>query len=102
MTAAPSDRTVAGMTSPGRAIDLDAAPVSRALLALVCGLLALPGSTVAWALPAGGFWIGVPLSVAAIVLGRGAPTDRRAGIGVALGAVCLLLMAIWTVVAAAS
>jgi ABC-type cobalamin transport system permease subunit len=89
------------MTAPGRAIDLDAAPVSRALLSLVCGVLALPGSTVAWALPAGGLWIGAPLAVAAIVLGRIArragPRDRRAVAGIALGVLCLGFMAVWSI-----
>ena len=33
--------------------------------ALILGLLGLPGSTLAWDLPAGGFWIGMPLAVAA-------------------------------------
>jgi hypothetical protein len=41
----------------------------RSGLALVCGLLGLPGSTIAWDLPAGGFWIGMPLAAIAIVLG---------------------------------
>ena len=32
-------------------------------------VLSVPGSTIAWDLPAGGLWIGLPLAVAAIVLG---------------------------------
>ena len=40
-------------------------PASPSLLAV----LAIPGSTWAWDLPLGGLWIGLPLAVAAIVLG---------------------------------
>ena len=64
----------------------------RSGLALVCGLLGLPGSTIAWDLPAGGFWIGMPLAAIAIVLGvmawPHAVGGRRlmAAGGVALGA----------------
>jgi hypothetical protein len=29
----------------------------------------VPGSTIAWDLPAGGYWIGMPLAAIAIVLG---------------------------------
>jgi hypothetical protein len=65
-------------------------------LALALGLLGIPGSTIAWSLPAGGFWIGVPLAVAAIVLGRRA--GGRAGTaGIVLGAAEILLMAVWTI-----
>jgi hypothetical protein len=44
-------------------------PRERSALALVCGVLGLPGSTLAWDLPAGGYWIGMPLAAIAIVLG---------------------------------
>jgi hypothetical protein len=46
-------------------------PVSheRSGLALICGALGVPGSTIAWDLPAGGYWIGMPLAAIAIVLG---------------------------------
>jgi hypothetical protein len=75
----------------------------RAGLALILALLGLPGSTIAWALPAGGFWIGVPLAAAAIVLGvRSRPhadqTGRRMAVAaIALGAIEILFMATWTV-----
>jgi hypothetical protein len=39
-------------------------------LALVLALLSVPGSTIAWELPAGGLWIGLPLALAAVVLGK--------------------------------
>jgi hypothetical protein len=47
-------------------------------LALLLGLLGLPGVTLAWDLPLGGYWIGLPLAVAAIVLGAGARGDKPA------------------------
>ena len=64
-------------------------------------MLAVPGSTVAWDLPLGGLWIGLPLAVAAIVLGLRA---RRAGSGrvmataaIVLAGLCLAQMAIYTI-----
>ena len=62
-------------------------------------LLAIPGSTVAWALPAGGFWIGLPLGVAAIVLGLRARPSTAATAAVVIGALAVGFMAVWTVVA---
>jgi hypothetical protein len=47
---------------------------SRVALAL----LGVPGSTIAWDLPAGGFWIGMPLAVAAIAIGLRARADAGA------------------------
>ena len=56
---------------------------ARPGLALLLAVLSVPGSTIAWDLPAGGLWIGLPLAVAAIVLGsvhiansRGRPARR--------------------------
>jgi hypothetical protein len=74
-------------------------------LALLLALLAVPGSTVAWDLPAGGLYIGLPLGIAAIVLGVRARRERRSG--VALGAIiiaglCIAQMAIWTLVSVVS
>ena len=48
----------------------DTRPAPSAALALVLALLAVPGVTVAWALPAGGLWVGVPLALGAIVRAR--------------------------------
>ena len=60
---------------------IDVAPTgARPGLAFVLALLAIPGSTLAWDLPAGGFWIGLPLAVAAIALGVVA-RRRLAGTG---------------------
>ena len=74
----------------------------RPALALALALLAVPGSTIAWSLPSGGLWIGLPLGVAAIVLGiraRRAP----AGSGMATAAIVIAALAIgqmlvWTAV----
>jgi hypothetical protein len=63
-------------------------PQARPGLALALGLLSLPGSTIAWELPLGGLWIGLPLGVAAIVLGMRA---RRAGIGVRVATAAIVL-----------
>ena len=53
-------------------------------LALLLAVLAVPGSTVAWDLPAGGLYIGLPLGIAAIILGvraRRRATLRRGARG---------------------
>ena len=75
-------------------------PRARPGIALVLGLLSLPGSTIAWELPLGGLWIGLPLALAAIVLGLRA---RRAGVGVRMATVAIVLaglaiaqMVVWT------
>jgi hypothetical protein len=74
--------------------------------ALVLALLSVPGSTLAWDLPAGGLWIGLPLAVAAIVL---AVKARRllGGSGMALAAIVIaglmiLQMVVWTAVSIVS
>jgi hypothetical protein len=75
----------------------------RSGLALVSGLLGLPGSTIAWDIPAGGFWIGMPLAVAAVVIGvRCLPNVDRRGRWMAIAAIVLaaveiLFTATWTV-----
>jgi hypothetical protein len=52
---------------------VSSAPVTstqvRPGLALLAGALGVPGSTLAWDLPHGGLWIGVPLAIVATVLG---------------------------------
>jgi hypothetical protein len=77
-------------------------PRARPGIALVLGLLSLPGSTIAWELPLGGLWIGLPLGVAAIVLGVRA---RRRGVGVRMATAAIVLaglaiaqMVVWTAV----
>lgn len=66
-------------------------------LALLLALLSVPGSTIAWDLPAGGLWIGLPLGVAAIVLGIRA-RRRLAGSGMATAAVVIGALAIGSMV----
>jgi hypothetical protein len=75
-------------------------------IALVLALLAIPGSTLAWDLPAGGLWIGLPLAIAAIVLGVRA---RRllGGSGLAMAAIVIAAlviaqMAVWTAISLVS
>jgi hypothetical protein len=82
---------------------LDLAPEARPRpgLALVLALLAIPGSTVAWDLPAGGLWIGLPLAVAAIVLGRRAQ-GTMAVAAIVIASLCIAQMAVWTVLSIVS
>ena len=63
-------------------------PQARPGLALVLGLLSIPGSTIAWSLPAGGLWIGLPLGIAAILLGVRA---RQAGVRVGMATAAIVL-----------
>jgi hypothetical protein len=71
--------------------------------ALVLAVLGVPGSTIAWDLPAGGFWIGMPLAVAAVVIGVRQLRDRdgsgrwMAGTAIALATIEILFTATWTV-----
>ncbi len=76
-------------------------PRSRPGLALLLALLGIPGVTIAWDLPKGGYWIGIPLAVAAIVLGvRALGTNRLlAASAIVLGSIEILFTATWTVVA---
>lgn len=87
-------------TQSSPAIDVGPKP-PQAVLAFVLALLAVPGSTLAWDLPAGGLWIGLPLGIAAIVLGRRA---RRAGTRKGLATAAIVIaglmiaqMVVWTV-----
>ena len=91
---------------------IDIAPQrSRTRLALALALLAIPGSTVAWQLPAGGFWIGLPLAVAAIVVGlrarpeltgRSRSATATATAAIVIAGVMIAQMAVWFAVAAAA
>ena len=70
-------------------------------------LLAVPGSTWAWELPLGGLWIGLPLAVAAIVLGVRARREGRPGrwmatAAIVLAGLCLAQMAIYTIASSVS
>lgn len=87
------------------AVDV-APPRARPGLALVLALLSVPGSTLAWDLPLGGLWIGLPLGIAAIVLGiraRQVLTGSRLAIAaIAIAALALAQMGIWTLVSLAT
>ena len=65
-------------------------------LALLLAVLSVPGSTLAWDLPAGGLWIGLPLAIAAIVVGIRARRQLagEARSRMALIAIVLALLAI--------
>jgi hypothetical protein len=83
------------------AVDLDQQE-SRPVLAFVLALLSIPGSTIAWALPLGGLWIGLPLAVAAIVLGLRARRvgDSNSGLALAaivIGGLAILQMVVYTI-----
>jgi hypothetical protein len=69
-------------------------------VALLLALLSVPGSTIAWDLPAGGLWIGLPLGVAAIVLGVRARRQLAGakGSGIAIAAVVIGALAISSMV----
>jgi hypothetical protein len=74
-------------------------PQHRGGLALLLALVGVLGVTIAWDLPSGGYWIGIPLAVAAIVVGtraRGA-SPRLATAAIVLAAIEILFTATWTV-----
>ena len=93
------------MSSSTATVPSQRVPGERAGLALISGVLGVPGSTIAWDLPAGGYWIGMPLAVVAIVLGvmawPNALGRRRwlALVGVLLGVVEVLFTASYLVFA---
>lgn len=71
---------------------------ARPGLALLLALLSVPGTTVVWDLdvPLPGFWIGLPLGVAAIVLARRARREPigKAGSAMTIAAIVLATLAI--------
>ena len=72
-------------------------------LAFLLAILAIPGSTIAWELPAGGFWIGLPLAVAAIALGVVARRGGRSKLAMAaiiIGGLVIAQMVVYTIVSA--
>jgi len=92
------------MASTASSIDLSARPV-RPVLALVLAVLSVPGSMLTWdTLPGGGFVWGLPLAVAAIVLGVQARRRAETGRGKALaatliGGAMVAVMIVWTIAA---
>src|SRR5204863_2723430 len=75
-----------------------APPRPRAGLALLLAVLGVPGVTIAWDLPAGGYWIGIPLAVAAIVVGVRShqASPRIATSAIVLAAIEVLFTLTWT------
>ena len=69
---------------------------TRPGLALLLAVLSVPGSTIAWGLPAGGLWIGLPLGLVAIVLGIRARRELAGAKGsrMATAAIVLAFLAI--------
>ena len=86
----------------------DAGQTARPGLALVLALLSVPGSTLAWDLfDPGGFMIGLPLAIAAVVLGVQARQRSSEGRGMAIAAIViggamLAMMVVWTAAGALS
>jgi hypothetical protein len=95
-----------------RSVDVEPTGTGRlSVLALVLGVLSVPGSTLTWSTraddsfvwPGGGFAWGAPLAVAAVAVGihavrRGVPGRRAAIAGVVLGAAMIAMLTIWTAI----
>jgi hypothetical protein len=71
------------------AVEIARQPSARARLALTLAVLALPGVSIAWALPAGGPWIGVPLAVTALTVGIRARQAQSDSTGYATAAIVI-------------
>ncbi len=87
--------------SARQSIDLDQPAPARPGLALMLALLAIPGVVVTWdVVPGGGFTTGVPLGIAAIVVGLQARTrlDGERGTRMALSAIAVASLAVLSVV----
>jgi hypothetical protein len=91
------------MASTASSIDVSARP-ARPVLALVLAVLSVPGSMLTWdTLPGGGFVWGLPLAVAAIVLGVDARQRTETGRRKALAAILIAgamvaIMTVWMIV----
>ena len=92
------------MTSTTHGIDLPTRP-ARPVLALILALISVPGSLLTWdTLPGGGFVFGLPLAIAAILLGiqarRHADTGRgKALAAILIGGAIIAMMTVWTIAA---
>jgi hypothetical protein len=91
--------------SAGRSTGVDVAATSSRLpyVALVLGLLSVPGSILTWGsgLPGQGFVWGLPVAVAAVGVGIAALRGRAAArwaayVGIVLGAAMTLMIVLWT------
>lgn len=94
-----------GSTVQRPAVDI-APHQARPGLALLLAILSIPGSTIAWELPAGGFWIGLPLGIAAIVVALRARRERgpsgMSTAALALAGLAIGQMVVWTIESAVS
>jgi hypothetical protein len=82
------------------AVDLAPPAPARPRLALALALLSVPGVTIAWDVaPGGGFATGIPLAIAAIVIGLQARTRLAGATGtrMALSAVAIASLALLSV-----
>jgi hypothetical protein len=102
MSRATLERNVMESTVSRPAVDVGTSR-PRPGLALVLSLLAIPGSTLAWDLPAGGLWIGLPLAIAALVIGLRARRELAGGRGtgmataaIIIAGLCIAQMVVWT------
>ena len=90
------------MASTATSIHTSTRP-ARPVLALILGLLSVPGSLLTWdTLPGGGFVFGIPFAVAAILLGIQARRHAETGRGKALAAILIggamvATMSVWTI-----
>ena len=108
MSRATLERNLMESTVSRPAVDVGTSR-PRPGLALLLSLLAVPGSTLAWDLPAGGLWIGLPLAIAAIVVGLRARRELAGGRGtgmataaIIIAGLCIAQMAVWTLALALS
>ena len=95
------------MSNDQHSVNVQPSSTSRAAgFALALGILSLPGSLLAWdTLPGGGFVWGLPLAVAAVIVGVKAVRDGASGrgaaiTGIVLGGAMIAMMVIWTAVGA--
>lgn len=71
-------------------------------VALLLAVLAIPGTTLAWDLPHGGLWIGLPLAAAAVWLGARALRSESGGrrwmaiAAIVVAGLCLAQMLVYT------
>lgn len=95
------------MSNSQHFVNVEPGSTSRAsTIALVLGILSLPGSILTWdTLPGGGFVWGLPLAIAAVAVGAQAVRSGASGrgfaiAGIVLGGAMFAMMAVWTVVGA--
>jgi hypothetical protein len=95
------------MSNSQHSVNIEPGATSRtSIVALVLGILSLPGSLLTWdTLPGGGFVWGLPLAIAAVVVGVQAVRSGASGrglaiIGALLGGAMILMMVVWTAVGA--